>query len=51
MFDFAILACLFLAALSSPVGKGLDSWLSCVCDVFLCFLSLSYMVSWVRCGT
>ena len=30
------LGCLFLAALWSPVRKGLTSWLS-VCDVSLCF--------------
>ena len=27
---FAILSCLFLAALLSPVGKVLTSWLSCM---------------------
>ena len=32
MFDFAILPCLFLAALSSPVGNGLP----CVCVMFSC---------------
>ena len=44
-----ILSCLFLAALWSPTWKGLTSWLSCVW-CFLMFLSLSHMVSWVRCG-
>ena len=37
VFITCILSCLVLAALSSPAGKGLTSWLSCVCDVFLCF--------------
>ena len=40
---------LFIAALWSPVGKGLTSWLSFV--MFNCVLSLSHVVSWVRCGT
>ena len=31
---FVMLSCLFLAALWSPGGKGLTSWLSCV----LCFI-------------
>ena len=38
-----MLSCMFLTALWSPVGKGLTSWLSCIC--FLVFLSLSNMVS------
>ena len=42
--------CLFLAALLSPAGKGLNSWLSCVLRC-LVFLSLSHMVSRVRCDT
>ena len=46
----AILPCLFLAPLWSPVGKGLTSWPSCIW-CFLVFLSLSQMVSRVRCGT
>ena len=29
-FVFAMLSCLFNAALWSPAGKGLSSWLSCV---------------------
>ena len=45
-FVFIILSCLFLAALWSPAGKGLTSWLSCVW-CFLVFLSLSHMVSGV----
>ena len=44
-----LLFCLFLAALWSLAGKGLTSWLSCMW-CFLVFSSLSYMVSWVRCG-
>ena len=40
VFVFAILPCLFLASLLTPVEKG-----SLVCDVFLCFLSLSNAVS------
>ena len=45
---FAILSCLSHAALWSPAGKGLTSCLSCIC--FIGYLSLSYTVSWVRCG-
>ena len=47
---FNILTCLFLAALWSPAGKGLTFWASCVW-CFLVFLSLSHMVSRVRCWT
>ena len=36
VFIFAILSCLFITAMWSPVGKGLTSWLSCVWS-FLCF--------------
>ena len=50
MFVFVILSCLYLAALWSPAGKGLTSWLSCLW-CFLEFLSLSHMVPWVRCWT
>ena len=35
-----MLSWLFLAALLSPAGKGLASWLSCVC-CFCVFLSVS----------
>ena len=35
VFAFAILPCLFLAALWSPVGKGLTSWFFCL-RCFLC---------------
>ena len=52
MFVFFILSCLFLAALWSPAWNGLTSWLFVwlVCDLN-CVLSLSHMVSWVKCGT
>ena len=46
----AILYCLFLAALGSPAGKGLTSWLSFMWH-FLVLLSLFHRVSCVRCGT
>ena len=49
-FMSVMLSCLFFAALWAPVGKGLVSWLSCVL-CFLVFVSLSSVVSWVRCGT
>ena len=39
---------LFIAALWSPAGKGLTSWLLFV--MFIVVL-LSHVVSWVRCGT
>ena len=39
----------FIDALWSPTGKGLISWLLFV--VFYCFLSLSHVVSWLRCDT
>ena len=44
MFVFAMLSCMFLAALLSPAGKGLTSWLSCVLCFIVC-LSLSHIVS------
>ena len=47
---YVMLSCLFIAALLSPAGKRLTSWLSCMC-CFLVFLSLSHVVSWVRCGS
>ena len=40
---------LFIAALWSPAGKGLTSWLLLV--MFIVFLLPSHVVSWVRCGT
>ena len=39
----------FIDDLWSPAGKGLDSWLLLV--MFIVFLLLSNVVSWVRCGT
>ena len=36
MFVFVMLSFLFLAAMWSPAGKGLNSWFSCV----LCFLTV-----------
>ena len=46
---FVTLSRLFFAALWSPAGKGLAYWLSFV--MFNCFLSLSNVMSWVKCGT
>ena len=46
---FVMLLCMFIAAVWSPAGKGLTSWLLFV--MFNCVLSLSRVVSWVRCGT
>ena len=46
---FVMLSRLVIAVLWSPAGKGLTSWLSFV--MFNCVLSLSNVVSWVRCGT
>ena len=42
-FVFAILSCLCLAALWSPAGKGLTSWLSCIRH-FVVLLLLSHTV-------
>ena len=42
---FAMLSRLLIAALWSPEGKGLTSWLLFV------ILLLSHLVSWDRCGT
>ena len=41
VFCFVILSCLFLAALCSPAGKGLVSWLSCVWCFFYDFAAFS----------
>ena len=49
-FVFIMLSCQFIAALWSPAGIGLTSWLSCMC-FFSCVLSLSHVVFWVRSGT
>ena len=46
---FFKLSRLFIAALWSPAGKWLTSWLLFV--MFNCVLSLSHVVYWVRCGT
>ena len=46
---FLMLPCLFIAASWSPAGKGLTSWLLLV--MFIVFLLLIFVVSWVRCGT
>ena len=44
-----MLSRLFIAALWSPEGKGLSSWLLFV--MFIVILLLSHLVSWDRCGT
>ena len=46
---FLMLSRLFVAALWSPAGKGLISWLLLV--MFIVILLLSNALSWVRCGT
>ena len=46
---FAMLLHLFIAALWSPVRKGLTSWPMFV--ILIVFLYLSHVVSWVRFGT
>ena len=46
---FVIVSHLFTAALWSPVGKGLTSWLLFV--MLIMKLLLSHFVSWDRCGT
>ena len=46
---FVMLLSLFIAALWSSAGKGLTYLLSFV--VLNCVLLLSYVVSWVKCGT
>ena len=47
---FVMLSRLFIAALWSPEGKGLTSWLLFVMFIVIFFL-LSHLVSWDRCGT
>ena len=46
------LSCCYVYSLQHcvPAWKGLTSWHSCMW-CFLVFLSLSHVVSWVRCGT
>ena len=46
---FVMLSRLFIAALWSPAGKGLTSWLLFV--MFNCVLAHSHVVFWVRCST
>ena len=46
---FLMLSRLSIAALRSPAGSGLTSWLLLL--MFIVFLLLSHVVSWVRCGT
>ena len=46
---FFMLLRLFIAALWSPAGKGLTSWLLLV--MFIVFMLLFHVVSWVRCDT
>ena len=46
---FVILSRLFIAALWSPEGKEMTSWLLFV--MFIVILLLSHLVSWDRCGT
>ena len=43
---YIMLSRLFIAALWSPAGKALTSWLLFV--MFIVFLLLSHVVSWVR---
>ena len=46
---FLMLSRLFIAALWSPAGKGLTSWLLLV--MFIVFLLLCHVVSGVGCST
>ena len=48
-FVFVMLSRLFIAALRSPEGNELTSWLLFV--MFIVILLLSHLVSWDRCGT
>ena len=41
-FVFVSLSCLFVAALWTPAGKGLTSWLSCV----WCFVVFLWLPMW-----
>ena len=45
---FFMLSRLLMAALWSPEGKGLTSWLLLL--MFILILLLFHVVSWVRCG-
>ena len=46
---FVMLSRLFIAALWSPEGKGLISWLLFV--MFIIILLLSHLVSWDKCDS
>ena len=46
---FVMLSRRFIAALWSPEGEGLTSWLLFV--MFIVILLLSHLVSWDMCGT
>ena len=46
---FVTLSRLFIAALWSPEGKGLTSWLLFV--LFIVILMRLHLVSWDKCGT
>ena len=48
-FVFVMLSRLFVAALWSPEGQGLTSWLLFV--MFIVILLLSHLVSWDMCDT
>ena len=47
-FVFAMLLCLFIAALWSSEGKGMTFWLMLM--MFIVILLLSHLVSWDSCG-
>ena len=46
---FVMLSCLFITAILSPEGKGLNSWILFV--MFIMILLFSHLVSWDRCDT
>ena len=46
---FLLLPRQFIAALWSPAGKGLTSWL--LLGMFIVFLLVSHVVAWARCVT
>ena len=50
LFVICVLSLSYCLVCFSPAGKRPTSWLSCM-YFFLVFLSLSHMVSLVRCGT
>ena len=49
-FVLIVFCCLFIAVLWSPAGRALTSWLSWRMWCLIVFLSLSHVMSWVRCG-